>query len=659
MTAPTNSGSGDAFADTTARLLAAVLAAALVLIALPLLIPLAVRRIAGEGVATRTRFWIVWKWQWAVNTAGILLVAGLLSVEVVLATGWIRSGDAGRFLDSDNWGAQLLPALLPWVVANLLSGILLLPALWSIQRRRFASLVRNRRVSDVIRQERIEAARKRAADHTAALTIGVKVDARTGHITATRPASLIVPHPVGDGRQAFGLVNRTTVRMLADRFHDIRRVRDWIDPAGTHAVLPETASAVRALVIAESGSGKTVLLNGLILCALKCGWPVFALDAKGDPGDADTLAHAVRAQGGTAAVGEPWNLFAGTAEQVTSKLMRLMPVPDGANQYYLDEIRGVLQAVQHHTPISGIDDLRDRLTDPRDHVRDQFDLTMVNQSVDRSGTTAGRRALQSLLVALRPLEQHLDQDGWSFDHPRADVTIVPLATSDDAQTTIGDLLLLDLRHFLTTRMGRRDKTPVLVLVDEFAQLVTGGQDPGDTAGSLFETARSAGVGLILSAQSPAGLSNDDTRRRRALTSGAALIFGRSKDPEDVVGYAGSVMRMEANARIGGNELGSGRAQHTFVIPPQDVREAADGAFWIVQAGAIAPFRALPHQHSAQEDPASTDEGASVDETSAAADDIQTQDARSPFLAHDGRLDPPGPSLCGSQPAGVAHEAHDQ
>jgi hypothetical protein len=164
--------------------------------------------------------------------------------------------------------------------------------------------------------------------------------------------------------------------------------------------------------------------------------------------------------------------------------------------------------------------------------------------------------------------------------------------------------MLDLRHFLASRLVRRDKTPVLVLVDEFAQLVSGNQDPGDTAGSLFETARSAGVGLVLATQSPAGLSNDAVRRRRALTSGAALIFGRSKDPEDVVKYAGTAMRMEASASAFGEELGSGRAQHAFVIPPQDVREAADGAFWIVQSGAIASFRALPHRAA----PAESEQG---------------------------------------------------
>jgi hypothetical protein len=601
---PSIAGSGDPVGDGVARIVGALMGSLVVLIALPLVVPLIARRIAGDRVATKTRFWIVWRWQWLINTLGILIVATLIVVEILLVVGWVQSGEARSFLATENWGAQLVPALVPWGVANLLSGTLLLPVFWSLQRRKVAGLVRNRRIADVVTQERIESARKRAADHTAALRIGVTVNAGTGQVSGSREDHLAVPHAVADGKQAFGIASRTPVRMLADRFRDARRVRDWVDDAGAHVVLPDTASSCRALVIAESGSGKTVLLNGLILCALEYGWPVFAIDAKGDPADADQLADAVRAQGHTATVGEAWDLFAGTAEQVTSKLMRLMPVPDGANQYYLDEIRGVLQAVQSDSPLRGIDDLRERLTRPGDHVRDQFDLSMVNQSVDRSGTTAGRRALQTLLIALRPLEQWIAADGWSFDSPHADVTIVPLSTADDTQARLGDLLLLDIRHFLATRMQRRDKTPVLVIVDEFAQLVTGAQDPGDTAGSLFETARSAGVGLVLSAQSPAGLSNDDTRRRRALTSGAALIFGRSKDPEDVVGYAGTIMRMESNAHADGDELGSGRAQHTYVIPPQDVREAADGAFWIIQSGAIAPFRALPHRRPA---PARTSE----------------------------------------------------
>lgn len=581
--------------DLLGRVLGIVAVLAVILIALPLVIPVATWRMLGSILATKTQFWMVYRWQWAANTAGVVVVALLLSGEALLVIDWISSGGVNELSAMKNWTSRAVEWVTPWLFANFASGALLLPIAWSIRRRRVAELVRHRRISDVVQQERIESARKRAADRTAARRIGVDLDVRTGQALRARDGAITVPLALPTGEQAFGYVSRATVRSVADRLHDVRRVRDWVDASGTRVVLPTAASAVRALVVAESGAGKTVLLTGLVLCALEYGWPVFVIDAKGDPQDAEEIADIARTYGRTVGTGEGWDLFNGTAEQITSKLMRLMPVPDGANLYYLDEIRGVLQVVQHESPLSSIADLRDRLLHPSAYVRDQHDLGMVNQSVERSGLTASGRALQSLLAALRPLEALVDDDGWSFARPHADVTIVPLSPVDESQARLGDLLMLDLRHFLAGRLARRDKSPVVVIVDEFAQLVTGAQDPGDTAGSLFETARSAGVGLVLATQSTAGLSNDQTRRRRALTSGAALIFGRSKDPEDVVKYAGTAMRMEATASAFGEELGSGRAQHAFVIPPQDVREAADGAFWIVQSGAIAPFRALPHR----------------------------------------------------------------
>ncbi|SIO30518.1 type IV secretory system conjugative DNA transfer family protein [Agromyces cerinus] len=593
--------------DATSELIGQLIAAAAVLVAtlvlLPLLVPIVAVAIAGEAVAVKARFWVVWRWQWVLNTIGALLVAALVAVEVWLLAQWFSSGAGVAFFAADNWGAQLWPTFGPWVLVNLAAGVLLLPLAWSIHRRRIAERVRTRRISDVIRQTRIETARKRAADVAAARRIGVKLEASTGQIRGTTSQVVTVPMPAGDGRQAFGFITRPTVKTLPEKFYDVRQVRDWVDVGGKLAVLPKAASSVRALLLAESGTGKTVLLNGVMLCALEYGWPVVMLDAKGDPADAEALAEIARSYGRSAIIAGPkseagragWNLFSGNANQVTAKLMRLMPEPDGANQHYLDEIRGVLQAVQDTGPVRSVADLRDRLTNPGPWVRDQYDQNMVNQPVDRNGTTAGTRALQSLLVALRPLEEWLSEDGWSYEDRQADVTVVPLSPVDDAQARLGDLLMLDLRNYMATRLARRDKSPLLVVVDEFPQLVTGTSDPGDTAGSLFETARSAGMGLILAAQSPAGVSNDEVRRRRALTSGAALIFGRSKDPEDVVKYAGTVMQMEASGAAGGEQLNSARAQHTYVIPPQDVREATDGAFWIVQAGAIAPFRALPNR----------------------------------------------------------------
>jgi hypothetical protein len=585
----------DVAGDVLTRLFGVALFLIVLALGLPLVIPILADRMFRRIAATKTQFWIARRWHWVANTVGVLLVVSLVLVEIMLTADWLGKGVVHPLLHEQAARAALMRSLLPWAVVNFCSGLLLLPVTWSIRRRRTAELVRHRRISDVVRQERIESARKRASDRTAAHRIGVKLDGRTGQILGLRRNATTVPLTLSSGLQAFGFVNQATVQSFAERLHDSRRVRDWIDPTGRRVVLPAASSAVRALIIAESGAGKTVLLNGLVLCALEYGWPVFIIDAKGDPADAEELVAVAQTYDRTVTSGETWNLFNGTAEQVTSKLMRLMPVPDGANQHYLDEIRGVLQAVQSETVIESTEDLRERLSHPHLFTRDQFDLGMVNQSVDRAGQTAAGRALHSLLIALRPMEEWIGPEGWSFAHPHSGVTIIPISPSDDAQAKLGDLLMLDLRHFLASRLAGKDKSPVVVIVDEFAQLVTGTQDPGDTAGSLFETARSAGVGLVLAAQSAAGISNDPARRERALTSGAALIFGRSKDPEAVVKYAGTAMRMESSASAFGEELGSGRAQHAFVIPPQDVREAADGAFWIVQSGAIASFRALPER----------------------------------------------------------------
>jgi len=583
----------DLASESLARILKIFVILMVAIVAAPLLIPIAGSRIAGDAVATKTRFWVIGQRHRIVTAIGVVVVISLMLVEAGLLWHWVASGAA--VVHHPGWKEQLFRTFAPWGILNLVSGVLLLPAAWSIKRRHIAELVQLRQISNVVRQEKIEAARKRASDQTAAKRMGVHVDVETGQITGTSASAITAPTATADGHQVFGFVNRLTVRTMADKFFDIRRVRDWVTDKGDLVVMPKAASAVRALVIAESGTGKTVLLDDLVLSALSYGWPVVVLDAKGDPADTDHLVALARSHQKTALVPNGWNLFNGSGEPITSLLMRLMPAADGANQHYLDEIRGVLQAVQHETPLRSVDDLRERLHNPGPWVRDRYDLAMVNQPIDRNGGTAGTRALQSLLVALRPLERHLSPEGWSFGNLQTQLTVVPVSPSDDAQARLGDLLLFDLRNFLAQRMGNRDRSPMLVVVDEFAQLVSGNQDPGDTAGSLFETARSAGMGLVLAAQSAAGLSNDETRRKRALGSGAALIFGRSKDPEEMVFYAGTALRMEASGKAESGELGSGRAQHTYVIHPQEVREAADGAFWLVQAGAIAPFRALPHR----------------------------------------------------------------
>jgi hypothetical protein len=265
---------------------------------------------------------------------------------------------------------------------------------------------------------------------------------------------------------------------LQERRVDVRVARDWIDPSRRWVLLPESAGAVRVLLIAESGTGKTVLLVDLVLCAAAMGWPVVMIDAKGDPADAELLASRVEAAGLSVAVSPKWDLFAGTAAQVTDKLMRLLPASDGANQHYLDEARLVLGIVQHSSPVRSVEDLRHRLTQPEKWVTDRADLAVLNAEVQK-GQTARGLVWASLAGAVRPLEPYLSPTGWTYERLGGHVTIVPLSPVDAAQARLGDLMLTDLRRYMSDRLAVGDKRPMLVLVDEFPQLVTGASDPGE------------------------------------------------------------------------------------------------------------------------------------------------------------------------------------
>ncbi|WP_434174249.1 hypothetical protein RI685_16670 (plasmid) [Clavibacter michiganensis] len=598
-----------------------------VIVFLPALLPYLVLHAVGMRLATRARYWVVYRW-WPAAVAGGACAAVAVHVAVVfqLVRAIQDTPPAVNGLASPDTTAAVVSAVAPLVAASFFSGVLLLPIAWVIHRRRVARLVMLRRVPDVVMQESIETARIVAADLATAHRMGVRVDRETGQILGQTESRYRNPYPTGE-HWAFGLMTVPTIRSLQDRFRDVRRVRDWVDKSGRIVQMPLVASAVRAILLAESGTGKTVLLNALIFCALKMGWPVIMLDAKGDPDDARQLVARARAAGHTAEAGGRWNMFGGTPEQITAKLMRLMPPPDGANQHYLKEVRGILQNLQGKTPLRSLEDLQARVQDARPHVRSLAELGQVDRIVDsKTGETAGHRVLGALSVALRPLDPWISPTGWNYGDDAPQLRVVPLLPVDDAQAILGDLLLVGLRHHMSTRLSAGDKTPMLVIVDEFPQLITAEADPGDTAASLFETARSAGMGLVLAAQSAVGLSNDETRRRRALSSGAALLLGRSKDPEETVKFAGSRMRMEASGAAEGDDLRSARAQHTYVIPPQVVREAPDGAFWLVQAGGIAAFRAMPPEATAPE------ELADGDAESAPADDAMTAEEPAPSPA---------------------------
>jgi hypothetical protein len=67
----------DPVGDLVWRALTASVAVGALLIALPLVVPTVAAAFAGETIATRTRFWVTYRWHWI--NGGVLLVSVLIA----------------------------------------------------------------------------------------------------------------------------------------------------------------------------------------------------------------------------------------------------------------------------------------------------------------------------------------------------------------------------------------------------------------------------------------------------------------------------------------------------------------------------------------------------------------------------------------------------
>jgi hypothetical protein len=553
-------------------------------------VPMLVNALTPPIVPTKVRYWVVPRW-WTGIVAGTLAIAtGVAVWEVLHAPAWFaaRVGGGG---DVTDWLAQSLPF---WVV-NVAAGVLLIPAGWAWKRRRIARAVSRRQIDDVYMQEQIEKARTQAADVATSTRIGVRIDVESHEVVGVADDAVRGPHKLPNGRQAVGAIVRPTVRTFQDRVQDRQRVRQWQERGSRWLTVPQKAGQVRLVMIAESGQGKTVLLFEIMLALLEQGFRVVFLDGKGNPADAAALRAAADALGKSTAAPAAWNLFNGTSAEITDRVTRLFPQTKGDGAFYRDRAQTMLQTLQTERPVKSLADLRERAYNPKEFVKDAYDLDMLR---DTSGPVKNSppmsvAALHDVERNYKPLRALISEEGWSFDELEADLTTVTITPSDQAQKTLADLLLLGFRQHITKRAAAGDDSPLVVVIDEFAQLVSVDTDPAEFVASIQETGRSLGVGIIAATQSVAGTSNDAMMQKRLMSAGAGILIGRTNDPEDAVKYAGTVMRMEASGAATGDQLGSGRAQHTYALHPQTVRLAADGMFWLVQNGSIVPFRALP------------------------------------------------------------------
>ena len=550
--------------------------------------------ITGYIVGRSPLWWTTRVWFWAWQPDRILVG---IATAITLAAAGISLIAAARY---DDTNPTLLYFHTPlWALVWTALGVCI--GMWAFLggRWRLRRLARDRLLPDETLTARVVRAIRRAEAVGATRTIGVELDTARARPTLTANTTL-APHAIGN-QYAYGAINRD---LLTTRDHQ-RILTDWTDPTDHWLVLPDKAGTLRALVIAASGSGKSFLLFGLLLCAAAHGWPALFIDNKGDPEDTEKLvnnarkrpphSHAVILDGG-------FRLFdTHHVRDLRARILALFPPATGADRYYEERRRQILGYVldDHLTqPVESIDDI-ERLFHTPDLLPDPTRAKRALLNPTKAGGTDGDEVLNEVVNAVRAIQRHITTDnttGWSYatlERGRQLSTLRLFPATDPVDKAFAELLLVALRQHMQNRMETRGKNaPFLCVVDEFPQMIGANDDAAVTVSMLHETARSANMGLVLAGQGVAGFSNDPNTQSRMLTTGAALIVGRSPDPEAIVRLAGTTMHLESSADPEGG-LKSSRAQHTYRIHPDEVREVEVGGFWVIVDGTTRRFNTLP------------------------------------------------------------------
>lgn len=124
----------------------------------------------------------------------------------------------------------------------------------------------------------------------------------------------------------------------------------------------------------------------------------------------------------------------------------------------------------------------------------------------------------------------------------------------DQTANLGRYLLEDFAHYVSARKPHDER--VLFIIDEFPAIAFGGAN----AATLFEMVRFRGAGVVVTAQSYAGMgANAD----RILGAAAGLVIHQCADPERLLPRAGQSVSFQR--RVGFAERGMGAGVREYAV----------------------------------------------------------------------------------------------
>lgn len=344
----------------------------------------------------------------------------------------------------------------------------------------------------------------------------------------------------------------------------------------------------QALILGETGSGKTITALGLASELLRLGWDVHLIDGKADPSTQEAFLAAARRAGIDPKDGscEPLDGWRGGPEAIVN---RLLATQHYSEEYYEGVARSVLRAAVGDNPPASLSDLVDRL-DKKVLARlareDRRTAELVHDLTDKE-LKGVRFRYDGIAWAVGGF---LD-GSWSYEDTRAAYVPVGRPENRHQATEVGAFLLEDVLHWALARKPRGRRA--VVIVDEFSKL---SHKPG-AAVDLVERARASGVGVVLIGQTWASIGPDDTVRDRLAGTVGTVVLHQLKQPDEAAALAGTrwvMERTEQTLVLGHTGLGSQRPGNRYVVHPDEVRALSNGEAFLVHGGSGLRMLVRPH-----------------------------------------------------------------
>lgn len=353
------------------------------------------------------------------------------------------------------------------------------------------------------------------------------------------------------------------------------------------ATLPSPTWLRQALVVGETGSGKTMTALTVASEAMRGGWDVYWIDGKADPEIADRFLGLARRWGVAARDGtrDPIDGWRGGPDSVVNRLLATQAFTE---PYYAGIARNVLRWAVAADPPASFAELLARMDrrSLRRRWRHDPDEAEKIRRLPEPEFLGARYRYEGVAWAVGTT---LDGD-WSYEDVAAAYVPVGRPEHRNQAAEVGAFILEDLLHWAMAR--KRADRDALVVIDEFSKLAA----RPDAAVDLVERVRSFGVGVVLIGQTWASLGGTETVRERLAGTVGTVIVHQLKAPERLVALAGTewtLERTEQTAGLAPTGRASQRAGRRFVVGPDDVRALGCGEAFLLTRGRAVRLRVRP------------------------------------------------------------------